>query len=174
MGYFLHTYPARRPLFQFFKIGANLPLYIHNSLTMSFSVQYKEQNQAILLHELHWKLMHENEASPASSLCRYNLILDDSLKRREPQLLRCSSTIYSSLKTRHPLLHRYFATIYASLKTRYPLLHRYVCVFLSPPPSVCQKGTIFPDFFWHPSLWGWRTILLLAILFIFLNIQRFV
>ena len=72
--------------------------------------------------------MHENEASPASSLCRYNLILDDSLKRREPQLLRCSSTIYSSLKTRHPLLHRY------------------VCVFLSPPLRFVKRAQFFRIF----------------------------
>ena len=37
----------------FFKFGAILPIYIHNSLSLSFSVQYTEQNQAILLHELH-------------------------------------------------------------------------------------------------------------------------
>ena len=35
----------------FFKFGAILPIYIHNSL--SFSVKYKKQNQAILLHEIH-------------------------------------------------------------------------------------------------------------------------
>ena len=39
--------------FRFFKIGAILPIYIHNSLSLSLSVQYTEQNQAILLHELH-------------------------------------------------------------------------------------------------------------------------
>ena len=37
----------------FFKFGAILPKNIHNSLSLSFSVQEKEKNQAILLHELH-------------------------------------------------------------------------------------------------------------------------
>ena len=36
-----------------FKFGAILPIYIHNSLSLSFSVHCTEQNQAILLHELH-------------------------------------------------------------------------------------------------------------------------
>ena len=44
---------AARPLFQIFKFGAILPIYIHNSLSLSFSIQCKKQNQAILLHELH-------------------------------------------------------------------------------------------------------------------------
>ena len=35
------------------QFGAILPIYIHNSLSLSLSVQYTEQNQAILLHELH-------------------------------------------------------------------------------------------------------------------------
>ena len=35
-----------------------MPIYIHNLLSLSFSVQYTEQNQAILLHELHWQRMH--------------------------------------------------------------------------------------------------------------------
>ena len=52
MGYYIHTY---NPLVQIFQI---LPIYIHNSLSLSFSVQYTEQNQEILLHELHWQRMH--------------------------------------------------------------------------------------------------------------------
>ena len=39
--------------FRFFKIGAILPIYIHHLLSLSLSVHYTEQNQAILLHELH-------------------------------------------------------------------------------------------------------------------------
>ena len=39
--------------FKFVKFGAILPICIHNSLSLSFSVQYTEQNQAILLHELY-------------------------------------------------------------------------------------------------------------------------
>ena len=42
-------------IFKFFKSGAILPIYIHKSLSLSFSVQYTEQTQAILLHELHWQ-----------------------------------------------------------------------------------------------------------------------
>ena len=37
----------------FYKFGAILPIYIHNSLSLSFNVQYIEQNQAILLNESH-------------------------------------------------------------------------------------------------------------------------
>ena len=44
--------------FRFFKFGAILPIYVHNSLSLSFSIQYTEQNQAILLHELHWQRTH--------------------------------------------------------------------------------------------------------------------
>ena len=39
--------------FKFVKFGAILPKYIHNSLSLSFSVLYTEQNKAIILHELH-------------------------------------------------------------------------------------------------------------------------
>ena len=47
-----HGLPSSNPLLQIFQIWSNPAcIYIHNSL--SFSVQYTEQNQAILLHELH-------------------------------------------------------------------------------------------------------------------------
>ena len=47
----LHTYKASFP--NFFKFRAILPLYIYNSLLLSFSVQYTVKNQAKPLHELH-------------------------------------------------------------------------------------------------------------------------
>ena len=53
----LHTYPIH--FSKIFKFGAILPIWIHNSLSLSFSVWYTEQNQAILLHELHWQRMQE-------------------------------------------------------------------------------------------------------------------
>ena len=37
---------------------AMLRIYIYNSLSLSLSVQYREQNQARLLHELHLQHMH--------------------------------------------------------------------------------------------------------------------
>ena len=49
MGYYIHI----GHFFIFFKFGAILPIYIHNSLSLSFSVEYTEQSQATLLHELH-------------------------------------------------------------------------------------------------------------------------
>ena len=51
----LHT---RGHCSKFVKFGAILPINIHNSLSLSFSVLYTEQNQTILLHELHWQRMH--------------------------------------------------------------------------------------------------------------------
>ena len=60
--------------FEIFWFGAILPLYIHNSLSLSFSVQYTEQNQAILLHELHWQSMHVQISS------RFYKVLQNSSK----------------------------------------------------------------------------------------------
>ena len=59
---------------KFFKFGAILPIYIHNSLSLSFSLQYTEQNQAILLHELHWQRMHVQISS------RFYKVLQISLR----------------------------------------------------------------------------------------------
>ena len=59
-------------IFKFFKSGAILPIYIHKSLSLSFSVQYTEQTQAILLHELHWQCMHVYKVlqiSPRPNMC---------------------------------------------------------------------------------------------------------
>ena len=42
---------------KFFKFGAILPIYIHNSLSLSFSVQHTEQNQVILLHACMYKFL---------------------------------------------------------------------------------------------------------------------
>ena len=73
MGYYIHTY-IQTQFSKFFKFGAILPIYIHNSLSLSFSVRYIEQNQAILLHELHWQRMHVQISS------RFYKVLQISLR----------------------------------------------------------------------------------------------
>ena len=52
MGYYIHT----SPFFQIFSKSEQSCRYtfITHFHSVIFSVQYKEQNQAILLHELHW------------------------------------------------------------------------------------------------------------------------
>ena len=55
---FIMSYYIHGQFFKYFKFGAIQPIYIFNSLSLSFSVQYKEQNQAILLHEIRWQRMH--------------------------------------------------------------------------------------------------------------------
>ena len=52
---FIKVYYIPAAIFQIWSNPAYIQciLYIHNSLSLSFSVPYKEQNQAIFLHELH-------------------------------------------------------------------------------------------------------------------------